>query len=60
MVNSIEGSLDALPKRAVDAMALLEHSRNTFGPEDPNTMTNMEHVVEVFWQHGLPRELSRF
>ncbi|KAJ5900899.1 uncharacterized protein N7473_004969 [Penicillium subrubescens] len=58
MVNSMERSPDTLPKRAVDAIALLEHSRTNFGPEDPNTMAYMEHVVEVFWQHGRLRELK--
>lgn len=58
MVNSIERAPYTLTKRAVDAIALLEHSRKTFGPEDPNTMANMEDVIEIFWQQGRLRELE--
>jgi tetratricopeptide (TPR) repeat protein len=60
MVNSMERSPDTLPKRAVDAIALLEHSPNNLGPEHPNTMTYLENVAEVFWQQGRLRELEPF
>lgn len=57
-VDPLEDHPEAPRKREADAIAALEDSRNTVGPDHPNTMICMERIAQIYRKQGRYRELD--